>query len=129
MDARNLKQQTALMKAASMGVPAMVALLLAAEANVFLQDSKGKTALDWARMARSVEVVGMLEAAGARALRKQVRGRWVPGSEALMPPLPPALLPAHAPRAFAHTCCPHPPPAPYPSGKGPPRPREHAFAP
>jgi ankyrin repeat protein len=71
-DARNPKGRTVLMKAAAAGTIKVVTLLVAAGANVFLQDSTGKTALDWARKSRQEDVVSVLEAAGVRALKKQV---------------------------------------------------------
>ncbi len=72
VDARNLKNCTGLMRSAGSGSTHIVALLLAAGASVFLQDSSGKTALDWARMSRNPEVSTILQAACTKALKKQV---------------------------------------------------------
>ncbi len=72
MNARNKQQRTALMKAASRGDLDFAALLLAAGANLFLQDSTGKTALDWARMSHHAVVSEFLEAAAVKALAREV---------------------------------------------------------
>ena len=77
MNARNKQQRTALMKAASRGDLDFAALLLAAGANLFLQDSTGKTALDWARMSHHVVVSDFLEAAAVKALAREVRDKHV----------------------------------------------------
>ncbi len=69
---RNRKGRTALMRAAGNGFQSQVMLLIAAGANVFAQDSSGKTALDWARMARHDDVLHVLERATERSLKKQV---------------------------------------------------------
>lgn len=61
------------MKAASSGDRDVVALLLASGANVFLQDSSGKTALDWARLAKFPEVADFLTHATSKALAREVR--------------------------------------------------------
>jgi ankyrin repeat protein len=73
VNARNKSNRTPLMRAACRGDKDIVALLIAGGANVFLQDTSGKTALDWARLSHHEDTIAIISNATTTALVKEVR--------------------------------------------------------
>ena len=71
VEAQNRNGRTALMKAAASGQVDVVEMMLSANANVFVVDNAGRTALDWARLARKGHVTKMIEAHVIKTIEKK----------------------------------------------------------
>ena len=71
LENKNSYGRTALMKAAASGQIDVVEMVLKAGANVFVTDGAGRTALDWARLARKGGASKLIEAHVVRTIEKR----------------------------------------------------------